>query len=109
MSHPWDEIEAGEESPPYLYEVTAEKIIGYSRAARYENLAYTSQAGAIAISGDNVRVGKTQSMPAHKSNEKVRPSRKKAARNSASIRLAENKREMEFKRLAIASPPGSLN
>ena len=46
MSHPWDEIEAGEESAPYLYEVTAEKIIGYSRAARYENLAYTSQAGA---------------------------------------------------------------
>ena len=46
MSHPWDEIEAGEESPPYVYEVTAEKIIGYSRAARYENLAYTSQAGA---------------------------------------------------------------
>ena len=29
-----------------MYEVTAEKIIGYSRAARYENLAYTSQAGA---------------------------------------------------------------
>lgn len=26
--------------------MTAEKIIGYSRAARYENLAYTSQAGA---------------------------------------------------------------
>ncbi len=46
MSHPWDEIGAGEESAPYLYEVTAEKIIGYSRAARYENLAYTSQAGA---------------------------------------------------------------
>ena len=46
MSYPWDEIEAGEESAPYLYEVTAEKIIGYSRAARYENLAYTSQAGA---------------------------------------------------------------
>ena len=46
MSHPWDEIETGEESAPYLYEVTAEKIIGYSRAARYENLAYTSQAGA---------------------------------------------------------------
>ena len=36
----------GDESSPHLYEVTAEKIIGYSRAARYENLAYTSQAGA---------------------------------------------------------------
>ncbi len=46
MSHPWSDIEAGDESPPFQYEVTAEKIIGYSRAARYENLAYTSQAGA---------------------------------------------------------------
>ena len=42
----WSDIEVGDESPPCVYEVTAEKIIGYSRAARYENLAYTSQAGA---------------------------------------------------------------
>ena len=42
----WTDIEVGDESPSFLYEVTAEKIVGYSRAARYENLAYTSQAGA---------------------------------------------------------------
>lgn len=42
----WNDIEPGDESPPFRYEVTAEKIVGYSRAARYENLAYTSQAGA---------------------------------------------------------------
>ena len=46
MSDPWSDIQIGDESPPFLYEVTPEKIIGYSRAARYENLAYTSQAGA---------------------------------------------------------------
>lgn len=46
MSHPWADIQIGDESPTFRYEVTAEKIIAYSRAARYENLAYTSQAGA---------------------------------------------------------------
>ena len=109
MSHPWDEIEAGEESPPYLYEVTAEKIIGYSRAARYENLAYTSQAGAIAISGDSGRSGNTQSMWDSMPYQKVRPTRSKAARNSASSKLAETKRVNEFRRRSRASPPGSLN
>lgn len=36
----------GDSSPSYSYEMTAEKIIAYCRAARYENVVYTSQAAA---------------------------------------------------------------
>ena len=36
----------GDSSPAYSYEMTAEKIIAYCRAARYENVVYTSQAAA---------------------------------------------------------------
>lgn len=42
----WEDAQVGDESPAYSYEMTAEKIIAYCRAARYENVVYTSQAAA---------------------------------------------------------------
>lgn len=42
----WDVAEIGDAAPPYLFEVTAEKIIDYCRAARYENPAYTNETAA---------------------------------------------------------------
>ena len=42
----WQDVEVGDSSPPYVYEVTAEKIFEFCRAARYENLAYTNQPAA---------------------------------------------------------------
>jgi len=42
----WDVAEVGDTAPPYVFEVTAEKIAEYCRAARYENPAYTNQAAA---------------------------------------------------------------
>lgn len=44
--HIWDILEAGDTAPPYTFEVTAEKIAGYCRTARYENLVYTNQPAA---------------------------------------------------------------
>ena len=38
----WDAAEIGDESPPYIYEVTAEKIVDYCRAVRYENPVYVN-------------------------------------------------------------------
>ena len=42
----WEDAEVGDTSPAYSYGMTAEKIAAYCRAARYENVAYTSQAAA---------------------------------------------------------------
>jgi acyl dehydratase len=44
--HIWEVVEAGDTAPPYTFEVTAEKIADYCRAARYENLVYTNQPAA---------------------------------------------------------------
>ena len=38
----WDVAETGDQSPPYVYEVTAEKIADYCRAVRYENPVYVN-------------------------------------------------------------------
>ena len=51
LEHPesiyeWDEAQVGDESPPYVYEVTPEKIADYCRAVRYENPAYVNDAAA---------------------------------------------------------------
>ena len=42
----WQDVAVGDSSPPHVYEVTAEKIFEFCRAARYENLAYTNQPAA---------------------------------------------------------------
>ena len=42
----WQGVAVGDSSPAYVYEVTAEKIFEFCRAARYENLAYTNQPAA---------------------------------------------------------------
>ena len=42
----WQDVAVGDSSPAYVYEVTAEKIFEFCRAARYENLAYTNQPAA---------------------------------------------------------------
>ena len=42
----WQDVVVGDSSPAYVYEVTAEKIFEFCRAARYENLAYTNQPAA---------------------------------------------------------------
>ena len=42
----WEDTQVGDTAPAYYYEMTAEKIVAYCRAARYENVAYTSQAAA---------------------------------------------------------------
>ena len=42
----WEVAEIGDESPPYVYEVTAEKIADYCRAVRYENPVYVNDAAA---------------------------------------------------------------
>ena len=43
----WDVVEIGAESPPYVYEVTADKIADYCRAVRYENPVYVNDLTAI--------------------------------------------------------------
>ena len=45
-TYEWDVAEIGHESPPYVYEVTAEKIADYCRAVQYENPVYVSDAAA---------------------------------------------------------------
>lgn len=42
----WDVAVIGDESPPFVYEVTAEKIADYCRAVQYENPVYVSDAAA---------------------------------------------------------------
>lgn len=42
----WDVAEVGDESPPYAYEVSAEKIADYCRAVRYENPVYVNDGAA---------------------------------------------------------------
>ncbi len=42
----WDVARVGDESPPYIYEVTAEKIADYCRAVGYENPVYINDAAA---------------------------------------------------------------
>ncbi len=42
----WEDAQVGDTAPAYYYEMTAEKIVAYCRAARYENVVYTSQAAA---------------------------------------------------------------
>jgi acyl dehydratase len=42
----WEVAEVGDTAPPYVFEVTAEKIAEFCRAARYENPAYTNEAAA---------------------------------------------------------------
>ena len=42
----WQDVAVGDSSPASVYEVTAEKIFEFCRAARYENLAYTNQPAA---------------------------------------------------------------
>lgn len=42
----WDAVEIGDAAPPYVFQVTAEKIADYCRTARYENLVYTNQPAA---------------------------------------------------------------
>ena len=42
----WDVAEIGDESPPYVYEVTEENIANYSRAVGYENPVYVNDAAA---------------------------------------------------------------
>ena len=42
----WEVAEIGDESPPYVYEVTEENIANYSRAVGYENPVYVNDAAA---------------------------------------------------------------
>ena len=42
----WEVAEIGDQSPPYVYEVTAEKIANYCRAVQYENPVYVNDATA---------------------------------------------------------------
>ena len=42
----WDVAEIGDESSPYVYEVTAEKIADYCQAVGYENPVYVNDAAA---------------------------------------------------------------
>ena len=42
----WDVAQIGDQSPPYAYEVTADKIADYCRAVRYENPIYVNDAAA---------------------------------------------------------------
>ena len=42
----WEVAEIGDESPPYVYEVTEENIADYCRAVRYENPVYVHDAAA---------------------------------------------------------------
>jgi acyl dehydratase len=42
----YDTVEIGDAALPYVFEVTAESIADYCRAARYENLVYTNQPAA---------------------------------------------------------------
>ena len=42
----WDVAEIGDESPPYVYEITPEKIADYCKAVRYENPIYINDAAA---------------------------------------------------------------
>lgn len=42
----WDVAEIGDESPPYVYEMTEENIADYSRAVGYENPVYVNDAAA---------------------------------------------------------------
>ena len=42
----WDDAEIGDQSPPFVYEVTAENIAQYSRAVGYENPVYLNDAAA---------------------------------------------------------------
>ena len=42
----WDVAQVGDESPPFVYEVTRDKIADYCRAARYENPVYVNDAAA---------------------------------------------------------------
>jgi acyl dehydratase len=43
---PWDQLRIGDAAPPHVYQVTAERIARYCRAARYENLIYSNQPAA---------------------------------------------------------------
>ena len=42
----WEVAQIGDESPPFVYEVTADKIADYCRAVRYENPVYVNDAAA---------------------------------------------------------------
>ena len=42
----WEVAQVGDESPPYIFEVTAESIADYCRAVRYENPVYVHDAAA---------------------------------------------------------------
>ena len=42
----WDVAQVGDQSPPYVYEVTQEKIANYCRAVRYENPVYVHDGAA---------------------------------------------------------------
>ncbi len=44
--YPWEVAQLGATAPPQVFEVTAENITQYCRAAGYENLAYTNQGAA---------------------------------------------------------------
>ena len=45
----WEVAQIGDESPPFVYEVTRENIADYCRAVRYENPVYTSDGAARAV------------------------------------------------------------
>ena len=45
-TYDWDVAQIGDESPPFIYEMTQEKIADYCRAVRYENPVYVSDAAA---------------------------------------------------------------
>ena len=42
----WEVAQIGDRSPPYVYEVSAEKIADYCRAVQYENPVYVNDAAA---------------------------------------------------------------
>ena len=42
----WEAAQVGDESPPYIFEVTAESIADYCRAVGYENPVYLNAAAA---------------------------------------------------------------
>ena len=49
LVYEWETAQTGDESSPFVYEVTAEKIADYCRAVGYENPIYVSDAAARAV------------------------------------------------------------
>ncbi len=53
-TRPWEEAQIGDQSPPYSYAVTAEKIADYCRTVGYESPIYVNEQAAKAMGFDGV-------------------------------------------------------